>query len=170
MRARDVGISLLLVVLAVVAQTAVFGDGRINPFGASPAVVLVVVLACVRYVDPEPALLLGFTAGMLLDLLGGAPLGLWAMSYTVVVYVALRFRNRADDGPVIVGLGVLLLTLLAIGLFIVIGTLFGERFFTSTAVIKNTVIPAAYNVLVAAIVFPLVTRLIGRRQPVGWST
>ena len=170
MRTRDVGISLVLVVLAVVAQTAVFGDGRINPFGASPAVVLVVVLACVRYLDPEPALLLGFTAGMLLDLLGGAPLGLWAMSYTVVVYVALRFRSRADDGPVVVGLGVLLLTLLANALFVVIGTLFGERFFTSTAVIRNTIIPALYNVLVAAVVFPLVTRLIGRRQPVGWST
>lgn len=169
MRTRDVGISLVLVVLAVVAQTAVFGDGRINPFGASPAVVLVVVLACIRYIEPEPALLLGFTAGMLLDLLGGAPLGLWAMSYTVVVYIALRYRHRADDGPVIVGLGVMLLTLLANGLFIVIGTLFGERFFTSSAVIRDTVIPAAYNVLVAAVVFPLVTRLIGRRQRVGWS-
>ena len=72
MRSRDVAVSLLLVFLAVVAQTAVFGDGRINPFGASPAVVLVVVLACARYLDPEPALLLGFTGGMLLDLLGGA--------------------------------------------------------------------------------------------------
>ena len=41
MRSRDVGIALLLVVLAVVAQTAVFGDGRINPFGVSPAVVVV---------------------------------------------------------------------------------------------------------------------------------
>ncbi len=170
MRSRAVAISLLLVFIAVVAQTAVFGDGRINPFGASPAVVLVVVLACARYIDPEPALLLGFTGGMLLDLLGGAPLGLWAMSYTVVVYIALRFRNRADDGPVIVGLGVFSLTLIAHALFVIIGTLFGERFFTSTAVIKNTLLPAAYNVLVAAVVFPIVTRMIGTRQHLGWTT
>lgn len=170
MRTRDVGISLVLVVLAVVAQTAVFGDGRINPWGASPAAVLVVVLACVRYVDPEPSLLLGFTAGMLLDLLGGAPLGLWAMAYTVSVYIALRFRGRADDGPVIVGLGVLLITLVAHSLFVIIGTLFGERFFTSTAVIKDTVLPAVYNVGVAAVAFPIVSRLIGRRQRLGWTT
>lgn len=169
MRSRHIGISLLLVVLAVVAQTAVFGDGRINPFGAAPAAVLVVVLACGRYVDPEPALLLAFTAGMLLDLLGGAPLGLWAMAYTVVVYVGLRFRNRADDGPIIVGAGVVLLTLMAHALFLIIGTLFGERFFTSTAVIKNTLLPAVYNLVVAAVVFPLVTRLIGARQRLGWS-
>ena len=170
MRTRDVGISLALVVLAVVAQTAVFGDGRINPWGASPAAVLVVVLACVRYLDPEPSLLLGFTAGMLLDLLGGAPLGLWAMAYTVSVYIALRFRSRADDGPVIVGLGVFLITLVAHSLFVIIGTLFGERFFTSTAVIKDTLLPALYNVVLAAVVFPIVSRLIGRRQRLGWST
>ena len=170
MRSRNVGISLLLVVTAVVAQTAVFGDGRINPLGHSPSIVLVVVLACARYVDPEPAILLGFTGGMLLDLLGGAPLGLWAMSYTVVVYVALRFRHRVDDGLVVVGVGVLMLTLLANALFVIVGTLFGERFFTSTEVIKNTVVPALYNLPAAAIVFPLVTRLIGARRRVGWST
>jgi rod shape-determining protein MreD len=169
MRSRHIGISLLLVVTAVVAQTAVFGDGRINPLGHSPSIVLVVVLACARYVDPEPAILLGFTGGMLLDLLGGAPLGLWAMSYTVVVYVALRFRHRVDDGPVVVGAGVLMLTLLANALFVIVGTLFGERFFTSTEVIKNTIVPAVYNLPIAAIVFPLVTRLIGARRRVGWS-
>lgn len=161
---------MLLVVLAVVAQTAVFGDGRINPFGGEPAAVLVVVLACARYVDPEPALLLGFTAGMLLDLLGGSPLGLWAMAYTVVVYVALRFRNRADDGPFVVGFGVVMFTLVANALFLVIGTLFGERFFTNTTVIKNTILPAVYNIVVAAVVFPFVTKLIGSRQRFGWSS
>jgi rod shape-determining protein MreD len=169
-RTRGVAISLGLIVLAVVAQTAVFGEGGINPFGAAPAVVLVVVLACGRYVDPEPAILIGFTGGMLLDLLGGKPLGLWAMVYTVVVYVALRFRDRADDGPLVVAVGVLLLTLGANALFVVVGTLFGERFFTSTAVIKNTVLPALYNIPVAAAAFPLVSRLIGSRRRLGWSS
>jgi rod shape-determining protein MreD len=170
MRSRDVGISLLLVVFAVVIQTAVFGDGRINPFGVSPSVVLVVVLACARYVDPEPAILLGFTGGMLLDLLGGAPLGLWAMAYTVAVYVGLRFRHRSHDGPLVVGAGVLALTLIANALFVIVGTLFGERYLSSTAVIKNTIVPALYNLPIAAVVFPLVTRMIGTRRRVGWST
>ncbi|MCP4307379.1 MAG: rod shape-determining protein MreD [bacterium] len=170
MTGRDVSLALLMVVVAVVIQTAVFGDGRINPFGSSPAFVLVVVLACARYIDPAPALLLGFTAGMLLDLLGGSPLGLWAMSYTVVVYVSLRFRDRADDGPLVIGVGVFALTLLANALFLIVGTLFGERFFTSTAVIKNILLPAVYNLAVASVVFPLVTRLLGSRRHLGWSS
>lgn len=170
MRTRGVAISLVLVVLAVVAQTAVFGDGRINPFGAAPAVVVVVVLACARYIEPEPAILVGFTAGMLLDLLGGKPLGLWAMVFTVAVYVALRFKDRANDGPLVVAIGVVLITLGANALFVIVGTLFGERFFTSTAVIKNTVLPALYNLPIAAAVFPLVTKLIGSRRRVRWSS
>jgi rod shape-determining protein MreD len=170
MRSRDVGFGLLLVSLAVVAQTAMFGDGRINPFGVSPAVVLVVVLACARYLDPEPTILLGFTGGLLLDLLGGSPLGLWAMAYTVAAYVGLRFRDRAEEGPLLVGIGVLMLTLLANALFVVVGTLFGERFFTNLEeVLKDMVAPAVYNLPVAALLFPLVSRLIGRRRHLGWS-
>ena len=169
MRSRDVGISLVLVVLAVVAQTAVFGDGRIDPFGVSPAVVIVVVLACARHLDAEPSLLLAFTGGLLLDLLGGAPLGLWAIAYTVATYAGLRFKERADDGPFIVAVGVVLLTLLANALFLVVGTLFGERFFTSPEVIKNMVVPAFYNLVIAAIAFPLISRLIGDRRRYGWG-
>ena len=169
MSGRDVAIAIALVILGVVAQTAVFGDGRINPFGVSPAVVIVVVLACARYLDPEPAILLGFTGGMLLDLLGGAPLGLWALAYTVCVYVALRFRDRIDDGPLVLGFGVVSLTLLANALFLVVGTLFGERLLTNTTFVKAMVIPALYNLVVAAVIFPLSTRLIGARRRVGWT-
>ena len=169
MSGRDIGISLLFVVLAVVAQTAVFGDGRINPLGVSPAVVIVVVLAFARYLDPEPAVLLGFTGGMLIDLLGGSPLGLWAISYTVAVYIALRFKDRSEDGPATLAVGIVGLTLVANALFLIVGTLFGERFFTSTAFIKNMVVPAFYNLPIALIVFPLATRLIGSRRNYIWS-
>ncbi len=170
MGGREVGISIIFVILAVVAQTAVFGDGRINPFGVSPAVVIVVVLAFGRYLESEPTVLLAFTAGMLLDLLGGSPLGLWAMSYTVSLYVALRFKARAEDGPLSIAVGVVGVTLLAHGLFLIVGTLFGERFFTSTAFIKNMVVPAFYNLPIAIIVFPLATRLIGSRRNYVWSS
>jgi rod shape-determining protein MreD len=171
MRGREVGISLVLVVLAVVAQTAVFGDGQINPFGYSPAVVIVVVLAFARYLDSEPAILLGFTGGMLLDLLGGAPLGLWAMAYTVAVYVGLRFRDRAEEGPTLIVIGVVALTLLANALFLVVGTLFGERLLTNTAFLADMIVPALYNLAIAALAFPLATQLIGQRRRRNlWST
>jgi rod shape-determining protein MreD len=168
MTSRPVAISLALVFVAVIIQTTLFGDGRIQPLGASPLLVLVVVIACVRYLDPEPALLLGFTSGLLLDLLGGSPLGLWAMVNVVVVYLALRMRARADDGAVVVGVGVFALALLGQGLFLVASTLFGQRLFATSGLVKLLILPAVYTTILAAAVMPGVTWLLRERTVGSW--
>ncbi len=166
MNRRPVLIALAVVVLGVVLQTTMFGDGRIQPFGASPLLVLAIVIAAVRYLDPEPALLLGFTGGLLLDLLGGSPLGLWAIVYLIVAYIVLRIRVRFDDGAPVIGVSVFLLTLLAQGLFLLESTLFGQRLLTTNGIMKQLFLPALYTTLVAAAVVPLMTRLL-REQTMG---
>ncbi len=168
MRRRAIGLAIALVVSTVAIQTSVFGAGRIQPFGASPALVLLVVIGCARYLPADPALLIGFTAGLLLDLLGGSALGLWAMTYTVIAYLAWRARDRADDGPLVIAVGVFLLTVLGQSLFAVAGTLFGQRIISNPVVVKHMLLPAAYNVVLAALVLPLVTRLLGDRRR-GWA-
>jgi rod shape-determining protein MreD len=168
MRNRNVATSLALVVTAVVLQSALFGESRIQPFGVSPNLVLVVVAGTARYLDPEPALLVGFTGGLLMDLLGGSPLGLWAMSLTVVAHLTYRFRDRAGEGPVVAAGGIFALTLIGHALFGIVGTLFGQKFFTDPGVLRLMVVPAAYSVVLAAAVLPLTTRLLRARSPRGW--
>jgi rod shape-determining protein MreD len=158
-----------MVVVAVILQTTLFGEGRIQPFGASPNLVVVVVIATVRHLDTEPGLMVGFTGGLLMDLLGGSPLGLWAMVMTVVAYLTLRLRHRADDGLVSVALGVFALTFLAHALFVVAGTLFGQRLLTDLDVVRLMLLPALYNMLLAAAVLPLATRLMGARRVDSWA-
>jgi rod shape-determining protein MreD len=165
---RPVVISLALVVVAVVIQTTLFGAGRLQPFGAAPMLVLVVVVACVRYLEPEPAVLLGFTAGLLLDLLGGSPLGLWAMVYLIVAYVAYRFRDRADEGPVVVAVGIFAIAFFAQVLFVMAGTLFGQRLLANTDLVKHLLLPSLYSVVVAAAVIPVVTWLLHERTVGSW--
>lgn len=161
MTGRQIAITLALVVVAVILQTTMFGDGRIQPFGAAPNIVTLVVIATVRYLDPEPGILIGFTAGLLLDLLGGSPLGLWAMSLTVVAFVTLRVRRRADEGWLIVAVGIFGLTLLGQVLFAVGGTLFGQRTLNNPSVVQTMILPSLYNTLLAALVLPGVTKLMG---------
>jgi rod shape-determining protein MreD len=165
---RPVALSLALVVVAVILQTTLFGDGRIQPLGASPLVVLVTVMACVRYLDPEPALLLGFTAGLLIDLLGGSPLGLWAMVMVVVAYLTLRVRDRADDGPVVVAVGVFAMAFFAQLLFLIASTLFGQRLLVTEGLVRQLVLPALYTVVVGAGVIPAVTWLLRERTVGTW--
>ena len=150
MRARPVVIALGLVILAVVLQTTIFAPGRIQPFGAAPNLVLLVVIGCARYLDPEPALLVGFTGGLLVDLLSSSPLGLWAMVLTAVTFVTLKVRSRAADGPFIIAVGVFALTLLGQVLFVFVGTLFGQKTIEDPQVVRKLVLPAVYNVILAA--------------------
>lgn len=168
MSGRPVAFSIGLVVLAVVIQTTLFGDGRIQPLGSSPLLVLVVVLGCVRYLEPEPALLLGFTGGLLLDLLGGSPLGLWALVHVVAAYIGLRLRSRADDGVAVVAVGVFVVALLAQTLFVLAGTLFGQRLLVTSGIVRQLVLPALYSVVVASVVLPGVTFVLRERTVGTW--
>lgn len=170
MNGRQVAIALALVVVAVVIQSTLLAESRLQLFGSAPAFVVLVVMAVVRYLDPEPAVLLGFTAGLLVDLLGGQPVGLWAMVLTVVAYVTLRVRDRAADGPLVIAAGVFLMTLLAGMLFVILGTLFGLKPLSDPAIVRRVLLPAIYNVVLAAGVVPGVSKLLQQRRPRGgWA-
>lgn len=169
MRGRAIAFALTMVVLALVLDSTVFAPGRIYPFDAAPNVTLVVVVAVGRYLDPEPALLVGFTGGLLFDLLGGRPLGLWAIALTVVAYLTIRYRDRADHGIVAVSVGLVFMTLVGHTLFVLAGTLFGEPLLTDPGVLKLLVLPALYNVVVAGVVVPLVTKVMREERARSWA-
>ena len=168
MNSRSVAFSLGLVVVAVLIQTTLFGDGAIQPLGASPLLVLVTIMACVRYLEPEPALLLGFTGGLLLDLLGGSPVGLWAMVMTVVAYLTLRLRARADDGALVVAIGVMGMAALGQVLFLMASTLFGQRLLATGGIVKQIVLPAIYTAILGVAVIPIATWALRDRTVGTW--
>ena len=64
-------------------------------------VVLLVVVATAYQLSEEAAILLGFSAGLLTDLLGNTLLGVWALVLTVVGYVTVRIRPRVEGNPVL---------------------------------------------------------------------
>jgi rod shape-determining protein MreD len=169
MRPVTLPITLSLVVLAVLLQTTLFGEGKIQPLGASPALVTIVVIAVARHLEPEPALLVAFTGGLLMDLLGASPLGLWAISITTVGYLTVRLRRQEDRGLLLVGIGVFGLVFLGNVLFSIVGTLFGQRTLTDSDVVDLMVLPALYSLILAAGLFPLTTRLLNRGRDAVWQ-
>ena len=169
MNARGTAIALGLVVVAVVLETTILADSRLQPFGAAFALVALVVIGAVRYLEPEVAVLIGFTAGLLIDLLGGTPMGLWSLSMTVVAFVTLRVKERAADGPLVVGAGVFLLTFLSGALFVMVGTIFGTRTLTDPSVLRKMILPALYNVGLGGAVLPAITLAMRGRARKGWK-
>ena len=164
MAGKHVIYALLLSLAALVVQTPLFGESRIDPFGAAPNIVLLMVIICAAYLEPEPALLVAFTIGLLTDLLGGSTIGLWSISMVVVAYVALRVRHRIDDGVVVVAAGVLALSVLGQAVFAITSTLFGQQVFADPGWYRQILLPSIYNVVIAVILIPIVSRIMGGRQ------
>ena len=164
MSGKHIVFALLLTLGGLVLQTTLFGESRIEPFGAAPNVVLLLVVICAAYLEPEPAMLVAFTSGLLTDLLGGSVIGLWAISMVVVAYVTLRVRHRIDDGVIVVAAGLLGLSVLGQAIFAIAGTLFGQQIFADPGWYRQIVLPSLYNVVLAALLIPLVSRIMGGRQ------
>ena len=164
---RRVLISAALLIGAVALQTTLFADLR--PLDAAPALALLVLMSVCRHLRGEPALLIGFGAGLLQDLLAESPLGLWALVMTTVAFVVLRVRDRTEDDPLVLAFGVFALTAAALTLFAVLGTIFGEKILADAGIVRKIVLPAAYNTVLAGLVLPFVSRLLGTHRRSGWD-
>jgi len=145
--------ALALVVAAVVLQTTLFVSTR--PFGAAPDLIVLAVFALLRFMPAEPGIFLGFTGGLLADLLGGSPLGMWALSLTVVAYLVLRMRDRARDSSGLAVLGVFAFTLLAQGQYVLLGTLFGQQPLKDPNVPRIIILTAVFTAILAVAVLPM---------------
>ena len=163
MNPRPIVLSLVFVVMAVLVQTTLFRTVR--PFDVSADLILFSVIACARWMEPEPAVLLGFTGGVLIDLFGIAPLGLQALAFTLVAYTTVRTRDRFDYSALSTGLAVGLLSLMGVLLVAVVGTLFGEGTLGSSDILRILLLVPIYNVIVGLIVLPMVASYLGSRTP-----
>ncbi len=160
MSLRRIVLSVVLLFVAVAFQTTLFA--RLRPLDAAPALVMLTVIAVARHLPDEVSLILGFLAGLFQDLLSETALGLWALVFTIVAFATVRFRDRMAGDYRLIAPVVFAMSLGALALFALLGTIFGEKTLADAGVIRKMVLPALYNTLLAALVLPLVTRLLGR--------
>jgi rod shape-determining protein MreD len=156
---RRIAFSLLAIGAAVIVQTTLLA--RIPVFGVTPDLVLLTVIACARRLRAEPAVVLGFTAGLIIDLLGSAPLGLRSMVLTTVAFATVRTRDRFEVSIPTLGLAVWGLALGGGVLLAVVGTLFGQKTFSDPGVVPQLLLGPVYDVLLGVAVLPLMSRILG---------
>ena len=156
MRARSA--SLLLILLAVLIQTTLFSVGGIRPLRVAPDLVMVVTIVAAWRLDEDAALLVGFTGGVLADLLASSLLGWRALTLTLVAYMAIRTRSRLDLSLASGAVVVLVLSLAGVVLLAIVGTLFGQATLTEPDALRRIMLVPGYNFLLAFLVQPLVGR------------
>lgn len=159
MRGRTALVIGLTVVVAVVIQTTLFGRLRI----VTPDVVMLIgILLALTRVRPEAVLAVAFVSGLVMDLLGASLIGLRAVVYTTIAFIAIRTKERAEFGRVTVAVWAGLLTLFGVVLLLLVGTLFGQASLFGAGGASVMILVPLANLAVAALLAPTFVRLVDR--------
>ena len=160
--------ALVAILVAVVLQTAVL-DRLPLPGGSAPNLVLVLVVTLALASGPTEGMLIGFGAGLALDIAPPASnlLGLSALVFCVIGYGCGRLRGPLERSAwlplAVVVLGV------AAGetLYALAGMTFGDPDITWQSVRLVLPVTVAYDILLCPFVLYAVVRFGGYR---GWAT
>jgi rod shape-determining protein MreD len=166
----DIRRALLVIVgmvAALVVQTTLFGRVRVG--GIAPDVVILAVVLLSLRARAETAMLAAFSIGFLFDAVAtSSALGLRAIAYTTVAFVAVRTRDRADLGPLTVAVWAGLMTLVGIGAILLVGTLFGQIGMGFGQAGRRLLLVPLFNAGIALALSPFTSRLLdGRRGVIG---
>lgn len=134
-------------------------------FGVVPNMFLLVVVTLALVEGPIPGAFAGFTAGLLLDMLGTSAIGPWALVLGVVGYVAgtLNAHMFAEGWllPVSVVFMASVLSEFSYGILLAVLGIGGPF----VVVLTHIVVPAAvYNTALAVLVYPWLARML-RQDP-----
>lgn len=157
MRSKAFAAVVLIVLVAVVLQTTLFGRIKI----ITPDLVLLVsILFALTRIKPEVVLGIAFTSGLVVDLLGSSLLGLRAIVFTSAAYIAIRTRERADIGRIAAAIWAAVITLIGVVLLVLVGTLFGQSTILGEHVFSRLLTVPLANMLLAFLIAPVLVRLV----------
>lgn len=162
MTGRSIVTALVMMAVAIILQTTLFA--RLEQFAIIPDAPLLIVILAARYLEPDPALLLGFTGGIVLDLLGTTPMGLRALVFVLVSYTAVRTLDRFEPNPLSSTMSVVALSLLGVVLFALFGTLFSLGSLTEVNILRTIVLVPIYNGVLSLFVAPAFRQLVASRK------
>jgi rod shape-determining protein MreD len=159
-----------LVVFTVTLQVSVFNHFAFDGVAPDMALLLVIGAALVR--GPIYAALVGFAAGLVLDLAPPADhtAGRWALALVVVGYVAglarAEGRQSVSGTLLVVACGAFIGT----SLYALSGLVLGEESVTVSSALHVVPIAVGYDILLTPLVIPLLLVVFRRLRPAErWS-
>jgi rod shape-determining protein MreD len=150
-----------LVCAAVLAQAVVFRYVAID--GVVPDIALVLVVVAAIHRGPEFGALLGFAAGLLVDLAPPADhvAGRWALALVVVGYLAGRVRQDARSSALGAVLVVGAASFVGTSLYALSGVVIGDGAVPVDQTLQVIVTSVLWDVLLAPLLVPLLLRAFG---------
>jgi rod shape-determining protein MreD len=157
------------VLVALVVQVSLFP--HLAWHGIVPNLCLLVVVAAALTVEAPFALVLGFAAGLALDLAPPADhvAGRWALAMTVVAFLAARVRQDVKPTALAVVGTVAAGSFVATSLFALTGLLLSDPATSVGGLLEVVLVAVVWDVLLTPFVLPPLMKLFARLSP-HWTT
>jgi rod shape-determining protein MreD len=158
-------VAFAAVVVALVVQVSLFP--HLAWHGIVPNLCLLVVVAAALTVEAPFALLLGFVAGVTLDLAPPADhvAGRWALALTVVAFLAARLRQDVKPTALAVVGTVAAGSFVATSLFALTGILLSDPAMSVSGLLEVVLVAVVWDVLLTPFVLPPLMKLFARLSP-----
>lgn len=157
--------ALAAVVVALVLQVSLFP--HLAWHGIVPNLCLLVVVAAALTVEAPFALILGFAAGLTLDLAPPADhiAGRWALALTIAAFLAARVRQDVKPTALAVVGAVAAASFVATSLFALTGVLLDDPTMSITGLLEVVLVAVVWDVLLTPFVLPPLMKLFARLNP-----
>jgi rod shape-determining protein MreD len=157
------------VVVALVVQVSLFP--HLAWHGIVPNLCLLVVVAAALTVEAPFALVLGFAAGLTLDLAPPADhiAGRWALALTIAAFLAARVRQDVKPTAMAVVGTVAAASFAATSVFALSGVLLSDPATSVTGLLEVVLVAVVWDVLLTPFVLPPLMKLFARLNP-QWAT
>jgi rod shape-determining protein MreD len=157
------------VVVALVVQVSLFP--HLAWHGIVPNLCLLVVVAAALTVEAPFAMVLGFAAGLTLDLAPPADhiAGRWALALTIAAFLAARVRQDVKPTAMAVVGTVAAASFAATSVFALSGVLLSDPATSVTGLLEVVLVAVVWDVLLTPFVLPPLMKLFARLNP-QWAT
>lgn len=157
------------VLVALVVQVSLFP--HLAWHGIVPNLCLLVVVAAALTVEAPFALVLGFTAGLVLDLAPPADhvAGRWALALTIAAFLAARVRQDVRPSALAVVGTVAAASFAATSIFALSGILLDDPAMSVSGLLEVVLVALVWDVLLTPFVLPPLMKLFARLGP-QWAT
>lgn len=158
-------VALGAILVALVLQVSFFP--HLAWHGIVPNLCLLVVVAAALSVDAHFAMVLGFVAGVALDLAPPADhvAGRWALALTIAAFLVAKVRQDVKPTSLAVVATVAAASFVATSVFALSGMLLGDAPFSVPGLLEVVLVAVVWDVLLTPFVLPPLMKLFGRFSP-----
>jgi rod shape-determining protein MreD len=155
---------IAVIITAILLQSTVFSQLRL--LGVRPELLYLVTIVIALQEGPSEGAIVGFACGLAQDMLLDQPMGITALTLTLLGYAVGQARQYiVSPSPLVPTIVVAISTALGVAFYEIVTFLLGQFEAGFTYAVKVALLTALYNAVLTPILAPLLRRIVEGSRP-----